>query len=548
MRATSTFVLLFGVSLRIAAESVVTIPWPEFKALYAEQLRREILESLGTTLVPDQPQTIDIIDGARYALTLQADIAHCEAVLSGRVVSGRPEPIPLFGPEAAIGEVHEVTGGILLCDKNGAVVFLPDDGAPAFRLAIRLSFQPREDGGSKSIDVAVPHALVNTLTIATAPDLRLIEVPGLPAGENVYHLAPGAPLRARYAPQDTALRDLAPDLDTIARVTVQESRLLIAASFVPARALPESMLLRAPAGATLLSSSLRPSWIKHSGGAEYTIAAPGDERGPFRIEFALDIPRGDGEIAFALPEIAGNTGAQGRFVLDEPDDAEVRPSAPGLVSHLPVERLGKDLAESVRGAATYHSAPPDSPITLTITRFKTLRTAPVVLDAVHALAVFEENGNVLSVIALDLPPELGPRLRLAAVPDAEIWSLTVNGTRRDVHTDDAGAWIVPLEGGKPSRVELAYLRRGPKLALEGRLEALIPETGLPARSLRVAIGLPDRVELLFVEGPVNPDIPVDWSIPAGFGEARSFFSSSFHQGEAMTLALAYKEPVKQPAN
>lgn len=134
---------------------------------------------------------------------------------------------------------------------------------------------------------------------------------------------------------------------------------------------------------------------------------------------------------------------------------------------------------------------------------------------------------------------------MKAVPDAEIWSLKVNGRKGKVYTNGENRWIIPLVAGEISHVELALLQKGVRLGLRGRLEASLPHSGIPSRTVRVGIALPERVQLLSMEGPVNSEPTERWETPAEFVGRPYFFSRSFYKGEGMTLAVLYKEPVKQ---
>jgi hypothetical protein len=148
---------------------------------------------------------------------------------------------------------------------------------------------------------------------------------------------------------------------------------------------------------------------------------------------------------------------------------------------------------------------------------------------------------------MDVPATAGARLALHAIPGVEIWSLKVNGKSRQVYSDNAETWIIPLAGSESSRVELALLGKSEKLGLHGRLETTIPETGIPAKHLHVGIALPARVQLLSVEGPVSPAPSSKLRVPSEFIGTPYFFSRAFYKGEGMTLAVSYKEPVREQA-
>ena len=134
---------------------------------------------------------------------------------------------------------------------------------------------------------------------------------------------------------------------------------------------------------------------------------------------------------------------------------------------------------------------------------------------------------------------------VARVEQAEIWALTVNGRPERVYDgDDHASWVVPLASGQASQVELAFLSRDEKLGLHGRLVARVPRTGLSAKEIRVVLGLPARVELMSIEGPVSPAKTDPGKLPASFAGVPHIFTRSFYKGEAFDVALYYREPTK----
>lgn len=180
---------------------------------------------------------------------------------------------------------------------------------------------------------------------------------------------------------------------------------------------------------------------------------------------------------------------------------------------------------------------------LDVSGFTAVAASPVVLDRQEFFTSFDENGSVLSVLMMEVPAAAGPQLKMTAIPDVEIWSLTVNEMPRKVYLKD-DTWIIPLENERVSRVQLSLLQQDVKLGLQGRLDACLPATGLPSRSLRVGIALPARVQLLSIEGPVSPVSGETWKAPADFIGQPHFFSRAFYKGEGMRLTVSYKEPVK----
>lgn len=530
------------------AEDGIVVPWEEFKSLYRQSIEREMLQQ---SAAPAKAPQVHSIDEARYRLVIGETGAQGELALSGKVVSGGPDPIPILDNAVAVSEIREVVGGALV---SGALVsapdatrlaFLPDPNAKEFRMTIAFLLRPQEEKGLRAISLAIPASARNSLELTLPQGARLAEEPGIADATGIYHLAAQPRLSVKYLDKEQASAPAVTviEIDSVTRVRVEKGRLMMATSFRPTRAAPELLVLHAPTGAQFVGSSLKASRITKSADDRYAIAFPASERAPFSVDFAIDGWAEKGEVGFTLPSIDGNTGAEGRFVVDEPDDGQVTVTGEGLVTGIPVEKLGEGFADAVGRNRVCLKAQPNMPIMLAYKAFRTVGTPTTVLDTQGLFVSFEENGNVLSVLRMDVPPELGARLKLKAVAGAEIWSLTVNNVKQSVYSGEEGVWIVPLDGAQVSHIELAFLRRGPKLALQGALEAAMPETGLPSRELYVGIALPPRVNLLSLEGPVSPANGEAWQPPKDFLGRPHFFSRSFYRGEGMTFGVAYKEPV-----
>ncbi len=183
------------------------------------------------------------------------------------------------------------------------------------------------------------------------------------------------------------------------------------------------------------------------------------------------------------------------------------------------------------------------------TRYNAVATPPLVLDAVNWFTSFEESGNVLSVIAMTVPSEAGESVRLKMMPKAKIWSCKVNGKKMKVYSDShdgkTGFWILPLSKGKKSHIELALLSQGEKMGLHGKLELGLPEMELAARKINIAVGLPQRLEMISFQGPITPAKTFKYKRPHDFSGTPYYFSRSFHSGAPITMAVSYKEPVKK---
>jgi len=549
MKRLLTILVALAISESLPADDQVSVPWAEFKELYRESIEREIMKTRAGLLEGKEPLVYSI-EEAVYKLRLSEERADGEVLISGAVISGETASIPLFGGDLVITGVKQVTGGILLSatEEAGGIAFLPAGSTNQFQLVLSFLARPREDGISKFVSFKIPSALKNSLNIDLPQHAGLLEDPGIVDDAGVYHFAATNLLNVRFVDRRRVSSAAIIDIDMLSRIRLQGNRAIITTAFVPVRPFPGSFLLRIRDEARYVSSSLKPSWIEKRENDSYEIRIPSGEENTFSIQFAVEESEEAGKFMLLLPEIEDNQGREGDFVLEEPDDGRISLAGKDLVSDMPAAKLDSRLIQAAGKDRFYSHISPGEILELTIKRFKPVDTAPVVLDSQYFFASFEEKGSVLSVLILELPPEIGPRLRLKSVPDTEIWALTVNGRKRRVYANDDGDWIIPLEDGETSRVQLALLRKGEKLGLQGRLEAVLPETGLFCRTVCVGIALPERVQLLSLEGPLNAAAGESWQTPAEFIGKPYFFSRSFYQGQGMKLAVSYKEPVTQTHN
>jgi hypothetical protein len=513
-------------------------PWEELKALYRAQITQEL--SAGEVM-PD-PAPVVVIDEARYRLNIAAERVEGELEIVGRLVSGKPVPVPLFGPELVLRAGGEVAGATLLpAGEQGGIQFLPETGAESFRVAVSFLTQSTEERGIRTLTLSIPRALRNQVQLQFEDGLRLLEAPGIAGPEGEFYLASGEVLQVRYASAAAELESQVPEVDLFTRVVVSQRRVVLETHGVPVRGLPDATLLRLPEGAQLGNTSLKSSEITQRESGAYVLSGSIDSRQPFVVECALTLPEDGAALSFTLPSIEGNAGREGRFVVVEPDDAQVSAQGDNLVANIPTARLGDGFF--AEGYAHFMQLPAGQILTLTVTRFRAEEVIDTVLESQVLHVTFDETGRSLSTLRLELPPEIGPRLVLEPVDGGEIWSLTLNGVSKQVYTDSNGAWVVPLDAGQASIVELAFLREGDPVGLHGTLQVNVPRTGFGAKMLFVGVELPDRVELQSVDGPVNTKVSSEGGLPEGLADTPYVFTQPFYKGEGMAISVSYKEPV-----
>jgi len=523
----------------------VTVSWEEFKKLYRESVTRELKEAQPEE---KEPQVYSI-EEARYRLAVDGESAEGQVLLTGKVIKGDTAPIPLFGSGLVISSLDNVTGGSLLTKNTGkeSISFLPSEHG-TFQVACSFYLQVEEDTRSRYVDMEIPPALQNTLELKFSDESRPIEVPGIKNNDGLYHFSSGNTLTVRFARKKDVAQAALIDVDTVSIVRLQGKRTFITSHFLPRQAAgPRSFVLRLQAGSHFVTSSLNRSWIKSMEDGSYQITLPATYRNTFHILSAVDTTGAEDRFTFTLPSIDDNDGAQGGFILEEPDDGEISLSARGLVSRLPLGRLAPELQSAVKAsnARHYMQVPVIEAVTVSVKRFVALKTPPVVLESIYFFTSFEENGGQLSVLKMDIPHGLNSQLNLKGIPGARVWALTVNGRRQKLYTREDNTWIIPLARGETSSVELAFIRDGVKLGLEGRLETDLPETGLTARKVHLGLALPQRVQLISVEGSITQSENGGWNPPREFIGQPFFFTRTFYQGETMKVALYYKEPVSE---
>jgi hypothetical protein len=541
-------ILVLLVTESICAGESISVPWEEFKILYTESITRQIREE---TKKENDPM-IYSIETAFYKITIDKQKASGEVILAGKVISGQPDLIPLFGSEVVIKDLKMVSGGSLLCDEkhNNKVLFLPDESTN-FQINFPFFAPVQEDNSSRFVSITIPQALKNSILLTLAPELSLVEAPGIKNSDETYHFSARSVLTIRFSDRKAVSAKPVVEIDTFAHIRLHDSQAIINTTFIPVQPVTSGFILEISENATYISSTLKSSWIKALDDRKYQINLPPDSNNRFSIQTSLDETQTPENYKFFLPRIIGNTGNQGNFIVEQPEDGQISLSGHELVSHLPAARLNSNLLAAAGRGRFFMKIPPQKELSLTVKHFQTVSTPPIVLDSIAFFTSFDDNGSVLSVLMMDIPPEAGPRLSLSAIPHAKIWSLKVNGQKINIYEDRDDAtknsydkrWIIPLVRSQTSHVELAFIRQVEKPGLHGKLEAELPAAGLPSASVRIAIALPERLQLLSLEGPVSPAPESNWKQPDEFIGKPYYFSRAFYTGEGIKMILSYKEPL-----
>lgn len=504
----------------------VNLPWPEFKTLYRENLRRELSPS-------KKIKPLYSIDQADYQLSIDADGAKGYLQLSGTLLQGEPSPIRLFAADLIIAKVLATKGGVLLSDTNGYRLHLNQTGE--FRLECEILLSKQQDSRSALIEFAIPAAVQNRLQIQLAEGLSVLSAPGQEIAAGQYHFAPQQRLSIRYV-QDSLSQ--APVIDSFTRLYWQEGKYRAQVYLAPRRDIQQPVQLNFPQ-ARWLSGSIPSSQIKALQAGQWQLQLPPGWQQALHLEFELD----DELSELYLPQIVDNLGQEGQFYIVNPESAQLNFEGAGLKRGLDPATLPSGLKEAANSVRTYARLPVEQPLQLTLNHFNTLQEPAIILDTVQHYTSIADNGSVLSVLRLEVPPLPEQRLKIAAISGAEIWSLTVNGQARTVYTQNQQNWVIPL-GAETAIIELAYWRKTEPLQLQGRLELALPELGIAAQKYQWTIGLPERVELVALEGDLTPASGQKWPKVSQFSGKPYYFTQPFYRGESGSIAIHYREPIE----
>ncbi len=528
--------MALAVSALAAAGQTVTLPWPEFEALYRLQLDHEDPERREA----ERPAEV-VFESADYSVRLSGDRARAEVTVTGRRLPGRPRPVPLLDGEVILEGPPRAEGALLL--MRGQPQVLPQ--AEAFRIGLVLLLPVEEDGASLAVDIPLPEALSRSLAVQADEGFDLLDLPGLPTGDPGRVHPRGRSVRIRFADARGLEADRPVEVDLLTELALEQQSVLLRTAFAPRHVGRDPLRLHIPDGFRLVGSSLRAGALAHPEPGRIEIR-PGREAAGFDLEFRSDASAGETPMGVRLPRIEGNAGREGAFVIVHPQDGRFTVEADALLRDLPAARLPRALHD--RAGDTYHQSEDAGPLRVSLERFDKVASPDVVVDAVEVFVSFSENGDRLTLVRLNVPPVPEARLRVAPGEGARVWHCRVNGADREVFAAGEGGWLIPLAREGASAVEVAWIQPGPALGLHGRLEAALPGLGLAARRLALTVGLPRRVELLSYEGAIHPvEAPEKRAadqMPREFEGRPHRFTRVFFEGPPVPLAFHFREPVQ----
>ncbi len=526
----------------VRADSSLTLPWDEFKTLYTEKIQQQF--ELGKK--KEIPETIISIDEAHYKVSIDGSEALVDVLIKGKQLQGKPEPLPLFDHNVAISQINNVEGGAIISNESGYLFYIDSSTEnKTFQVNLTLVVSLLEDRQSQKLSFNIPTAVRNVLDVELPLETDLIEHPGIQQSLQRYYFSPDEQLTLRFA--DSTKRDQQiVDVDTFTQIELEGDKYVFTFNCVPDHFSKQNIELGFQPPLRYLDSSLPTSRLKSSGTDKLIINTGQNETSPFIIRFEVDAKENLADLH--LPVLLENIGQQGSFQVLEPVEAQISLTGNKIKRDLSYSRLPVSIKQNVNVTGHYQTIEKSESFNLKLKRFDAVEAPQIVLNELFFYTSFAENGNEISVIRMELPKQAGDRLVLNPIPNTEIWSLQVNGKKKEVFTqmndDQETIWVIPLEENESSIVELTYIQNHKKLGLEGRLSIIVPETGLAAQKVFVSVGLTDRVELVAVEGDLTPAETSQCPVVKSFTGKPYVFQYPFYRGKALEAAIFYKEPLE----
>ncbi|MFK8066972.1 MAG: hypothetical protein AB8D52_01875 [Gammaproteobacteria bacterium] len=532
----------------VRADNSLTLPWDEFKTLYTEKIQQQFDQAKKVI----KPESIASIDEAHYKVTVKGSEALVDVSIKGKQLQGKPKPIPLFDHNVAISQIREVQGGAIInddMDENSGYFFYVDttDENNSFQVNLTLVVTLTEERSLQQLTFNIPAAVRNILDVELPPGVELINHPGIQQSLQRYYFPHASEMNLSFADSNNRDQQLV-DVDTFTQIELEGDKYIFTFHSVSDQFSKQNIELNYEVPLRYLDSTLSVSHAKSSDGSSTKVGElivnmeQGGSKG-FTIRFEADTKQNLEKIK--LPTIKNNIGLENGFQIIEPIEAQISVSGKSLAQNISSSRLPIKLRQKNSITGTYNKA---ESFDLNLKRFETVESPQIVLDELFFYTSFADNGNEISVIRVELPENSSDRLLLNSIPGTEVWSLLVNGNKRDIFTQENDrqdpVWVIPLAEQGSSVIELTYSQKHKKLGLEGKLPITIPETGLAAQKVFVCVGLTSRLELVAVEGELTPDEYAQCPVVQSFSSGKPYiFQYPFYRGNALQAAIFYKEPL-----
>lgn len=528
----SLFCLL--VFLLISYRGDAELPWKQLLELKEESVRRDLKDKL----VPPVQESIYSFHEAIWSIEVHEKHASGNVFIKGSALEGELQTMGLFNENLIIKDIGPLHNCLLLNEDNE--VKLRAKKAGDFNLKLQFYLAIESDENETWLNTRIPPALKNSLNLTLPKGLKLSNNPGVKTKENQYFLKANDELLLHFKKQFHEEQKPRHRIKSLSKILIHEGELMLQSYFHSEDPKLKEVEILTSKKLKYHSTSLSPTRLKiNDNNIKANIS--GNQSRTFFIRFSLtdqtkvllDVP---------LPKVLKNEISHSYLIQSPGEGFHIKLKGDGLkrIVNLP-QQMGQLLSISANDKAFRCSLSHN--IKIDYEKFKQSFEKKIVLEQLNMLTSFLENGETLTVLEFEIDKREEAHLEMKNVPGAKLWSLEVNGSEKQVFEKE-NVWIIPLASEKRSKIKIAYLSQGESIKLHGKVSCILPYTGWKARQLKVVFGLPKRVELITLEGPVTSAASnKNHSLKELEGKPY-WFHKPFYKGEKILFSLAYREPVK----
>ncbi len=513
------------------AENNLTLPWSEFKTLYTQQLEQQLKKE--ETITP----TLYSFDQASYQVKIEKNQLLVSAEIKGRRLQGNASSVQLFGRGIALTQIETSEGATLMSDESGYQLYLSDK-VDSFVLKIQFLSPLQTQNNQSVVSLQIPPAVSNQLSLLPSDDFDLHPNKALTQLGGQYYFSPTSHLSLQFDPSH--LNQLPPSIDILTEISLKGEQLIFNLFGMVRKNTNPSFILQFDPRFQYLQSTVNRTDLKQID--QHQIQIERLNQPYFNFTFAIKAAALTKQIQ--LPHIVNNQGLEQNYQVIHPIEAEIYiQTSQGMPLKLSPSSLPDSLLSHLSHQENYRLRE-NQQLSIQVQRFETVETTKMVLDDIYFYHDYDKNGRQISGLKMVLPEQAGERLWLDAVKGADIWKVRVNGQATKVY-HAKGRWMIPLGTEKPASVEISWLQKQAKMQLKGDLPLFIPKTGIAARHVLINIGLPEDIQLLAVDGEINPtqNSTIPDEIKQNEQSISHLFETHFYRGGEITATIYYKEPI-----
>lgn len=525
----------------VQANSEVTLTLEEYRQMYDRIQTQDTL--ISHLREPEQQkinrarEALSAIETVIYQLRVEGDQLFGNIQLSGKTVRGAPTQFPVFKPNFATTGILEVAGAELSLDDKGFYQLYSQDNKP---FNLHLSFvQNFENMSSGDFTTVLPtiEAIQQTLTLTLPDHVELIDSNLSPITEGLFgipgEVAPRLTFRKKLISRG---KDQPIAVESFSTLEVRQDYVLVESYFVPTQPINQPLLVKLARGSSNIASNLDTDSVEINETGSLTLRFKANWMTPFTLRYHL--PLDELVAVWQVPMIEGNFGNQKGFYISPSVGLSIEPSHPELISNIAISSLSKQMVSVARQNEPYYQIVVGEPVTLKIQRFSEVSKPEFILDTLHFRVDITDTGKRRNTLTFVLPVQnQATQITLKAIPQAQLWSLKVDGELKPLYQQKGRDWVLPVTANKQSTVELVYLEELDKPGISGNMDINLPETQLAAEMLYVSIMLPSRLSLINIDTAM---------LAEDQGETNNqpnqyFFRSPYYRGGAMSSSLYYAE-------